>query len=273
MKKGHRFMQILQAPKRSKTDPKILVAIPSTGLVRIEWSMNFAALIQPVNWSMSMTLPGVQAFSPIGWHVAQARNFCVETLLKGNHEWIFFLDHDTIPPVDLWLRLNQYTQTKKYPIVCGIYYNKGAPSHPLVFRGRGNGCFLDWKRGDRIWVDGIPMGCTLIHRSIFEHLPKVKISDGTGGRGWFDSPRFAAIDPENASLHREIGTEDLDFCERVIRHKVLAKSGWKNVAGKKYPFLADSRIWCEHISNDGQRFPSFVPKIGSRIADVLDLES
>lgn len=273
MKRDRRIARSpLRAPPRPPADPRILVAVPSTGIVRFEWAMSFAGLIQPVNWSSSMTFPRIDRFGPIGFHVAKARNLCVEALLRAGHDWLFFLDHDTIPPPDLWVRLNQYTQSAKYPIVSGVYYHKGAPSYPLIFRGRGNGCYMEWRRGEKVWADGIPMGCALIHRRIFEHLPKVQLTDGTGGRGWFDTPRFAKVDPETNDFHKEIGTEDLDFCERVIRHKVLAKAGWPQLQRKKFPFLVDTGIWCTHISNDGQVFPSLVPKVGVRADAAIEAE-
>ena len=252
------------------TTPRILVCIPSTGVVRFEWAMQMMQFIIPVNWSQSMMTPYIHMYGPQGFHVAQARNLCVGAALDKGFEWIFFLDHDVIPPADLLVRLNLYVQSKKYPIVSGLYYQKGIPSYPLVFRGRGNGVYMDWKRGDLVKCDGVPMGCTLIHTDVFRHLPKCKITDGTGGEGWYDSPRFVAEDPETMTFRREVGTEDLHICNRIIEQNILAKAGWEEFEDDPNPFLVDTNIWCTHIAGNGQCYPPEPPEIGESPAKVLE---
>lgn len=250
--------------------PRVMFGMPTTGIVRFEWAMQMAQLIVPVNWSQSMTAHHLPLYGPMGQAVAAARNSVVAEAIKKGFEWIFFIDTDTIPPPDILLRLNEYTREKKYPIVSGLYYAKGWPSYPLVFRGRGNGVYLDWKRGDKVWVDGVPMGCTLINMKIFEHLPQVDLTDGTGGRGWYDTPRFAAVDPETGDFHREVGTEDLDLCDRIIHNDVLTKAGWPELADKEFPFLCDTGMWFTHISSTGECFPSIVPKVGESPKKYLE---
>lgn len=259
-------------PQVFREVPRILFGLPTTGIVRFEWAMQLTQLIVPVNWSQSMMAAQLPMYGPMGFAVAAARNQCVAQALEKGFEWLFFLDTDTIPPGDLLLRLNQYVQTKEVPIVSGLYYHKGMPSLPLVFRGRGNGTFLDWKRGERVWVDGVPMGCTLINTKIFEHLPHVNLTDGTGGRGWYDTPRFASEDPETGTFHREVGTEDLDICDRIIQHDVLRKAGWPELADKEYPFLIDTKIWCTHIDGNGECFPPKVIKVGESPESLLEEE-
>lgn len=251
-----------QGPLNFKVVPRLLIGMPNTGVVRFEWAMQLTQLLYPVNWSQSIMAPQLPIYGPMDYSVAQARNLCVEQALANGFEWLFFLDTDTIPPPDLLVHLNKYIQRGDIPIVAGVYYSKGMPSHPLVFRGRGNGTYLDWNRGDKVWVDGVPMGCTLINTKIFEHLPHTELTDGTGGTGWYDTPRFAANDPETGMFHREVGTEDLHFCDRVMKHDVLRKAGFPKVADKEFPFLIDTNIWCTHINGSGQCYPPIVPKPG-----------
>lgn len=232
--------------------------------------MHWASLIYPVNFSQSITTPPIEPYSPVGFHVAAARNQCVAAALQKGFEWLFFLDHDVIPPPDLFIRLGAYMQSREYPIIAGVYFHKGDPSYPLLFRGRGNGVFLDWQRGDSVWVDGIPMGCTLIHTSIFKHLPQLPLTDGTGGRGWFDTPRWASYDPEKYEYRREVGTEDLHFCTRVIEQGVVAKAGWPQVAEREFPFLVDTRLWCQHIDEDGRLFPDRDLAVGECATTILE---
>ena len=119
-------------------------------------------------------------------------------------------------------------------------------------------------------VDGVPMGCTLINMKVFEYLPEVDLTDGTGGRGWYDTPRFAAVDPETGEFHREVGTEDLDLCDRIMHHDVLRKAGWPELADEEFPFLYDTNIWCTHIANNGECFPPIVPKVGESPEPLLE---
>ena len=70
-----------------------------------------------------------------------------------------FIDHDVILPPDTFLKINDYMRTAEFPVVSGLYFCKGSHPEPLIFRGRGNSYYDDWKKGDKVMVDGIPMGC------------------------------------------------------------------------------------------------------------------
>lgn len=81
-------------------------------------------------------------------------------------EWIFFIDHDTLPPVDALPRLLALQR----PIVAGVYYHRNEPHMPLMYRQQANGLYRvvsDYERGALIEVDATGMGCTLIHRDVF----------------------------------------------------------------------------------------------------------
>ena len=54
-------------------------------------------------------------------------------------EWLFLLEHDNVLAAnDAFVRLNTYMRGAKYPVVSGLYFTRGYPSEPLVYRGRGN---------------------------------------------------------------------------------------------------------------------------------------
>ena len=133
---------------------------------------------------------------------------------------------------------------------------------PLLFRGLGNGSYQDWKRGDKVWVDGVPCGCLLIHNSIlrwcWDNAEPYRLPDGTEVRKVFHTPREAGYDPETGGFHVSMGTEDLWWCDNLIKNKVLQKTGWKKLAKKKYPFLLDTAIFCQHIDPDGMQYPANV---------------
>lgn len=184
-------------------------------------------------------------------------------------EWIFFLDHDTLPPVDALPRLLAH----QHPFVAGVYYHRGAPYAPLMYRRVENGLYkiiYDFERGALMPVDAVGMGCTLIHRSVFEtiyqHYVHFMRHNGTsmiihrddivqddmplryhhaepkvfrGSRGWNLVTPLKPMEvqrEENAPFpfyHMEEGrTEDIVFCERAIRVGFVP--------------LVDTTIECQH---------------------------
>lgn len=237
---------------------RFMVGIPTTGLIRYEWAVGRYTATTPVCWSARET--AVNISSPIGYHVDEARNIIVKNFIENNSEWLFFIDHDVILPTDIWIRLNEYIKKADTPVVCGLYYAKGSTPEPLIFRGVGNGPYYKWKRGDKVWVDGIPMGCTLIHHSLlkwcWDNAETYNLPDGQEVRRVFHTPRDVWQDPETGMYNVATGTEDLWWCDNIIKNDVLKKTGWGKLARKKYPFLLDTGIFCQHIDPDGVQYPA-----------------
>lgn len=258
----------LFAPKR---DPwkgwkkRICICVPTTGLVRVEWMMSRFGQVIPVNWSNGDIFQFFDQFSPMGWAVADARNICVEYFISQKFEWLFFIDHDVVLPPDTFLKINEYMRKAKYPVVCGLYYCKGTHPEPLLFRGRGTSYFDKWKKGDKVMVDGIPMGCTLIHGSLIQYLydrSEVYTCKTLAGpvvvRRVFETPREAWFDPETSKYNTRVGTEDLFWCDRLIKEKVFENCGdprWKKFQKMKNPFLVDTTMFCKHIDEAGRMYP------------------
>jgi hypothetical protein len=244
---------------------RICIAVPATGLVRIEWMMARFGQVIPCNWSNGDIFQFYSQFSPLGNAVAEARNVCVQYCLSNKFEWLFFIDHDVLLPPDTFLKINEYMRSSKYPVVCGLYYCKGSHPEPLLYRGKGNSYYDNWKRGDKVWVDGIPMGCTLIHSSILKVLydsSEVYTTPTLAGpvvvRKVFETPRTAWKDPETQRYETKMGTEDLFWCDRVIKEKAFERCGikeFKKFQKKKYPFLVDTGLYCRHIDESGKQYP------------------
>ncbi len=260
MKKVDGYTNLLFAPNsRYLSHDRVLLGIPMTGLVRSEWVMARYGQVIPCNWSHQEMIGWMSSMSPIGYAVAEARNLIINAFIKSTAEWLFFIDHDVILPPDCFVRMNRYMMSKKYPVVCGLYFGKCHPPEPLIYRGRGTGHFTDWKPGDKIWLDGIPFGCTLIHRSLLQVMwndaPEY-LAQGTNRiRRVVDTPAGIYLDPQKGGLQGYSGTEDLAWCNRVIAGNYLKKAGWPKLAKQKYPFLCDTSIFCRHISNDGKMYP------------------
>jgi len=271
IKKKKTIQPELDAPKRDTWagwHKKVCIAVPTTGNVRVEWMMARFGQVIPCNWANGDIFQSFDQYSPMGWAVADARNICIQHSIQNGFEWTLFIDHDVILPPDTFLKMNEYMRTGKYPVVCGLYYCKGSHPEPLIFRGRGTGYYDKWKRGEKIWVDGIPMGCTLIHNSIMKPLydKSETYSCSTLGnpivvRRVFETPRKAWYDPETASYNTQVGTEDLFWCDRVMKEKIFEKCGvakYKKYQKMEFPFLLDTSIFCQHIDPMGQQFPANV---------------
>lgn len=238
---------------------RILIGVPMTGVVRSEWAFARMCQVIPCNWSSSDSVHWLPHSAPIGYAVAEARNCVTHTAVTQGFEWLLFIDHDVIMRPDTFVRINEYIMKGTIPVVSGLYFAKAHPPSPLVYRGRGNGSYNNWRIGDKVWVDGVPMGLTLISvkllKLMYDDAPWYQVSGGRTVKKVFDTPSGIRVDPKNQQWNSYAGTEDLTWCNRVIEGKYLEKAGFKNVAKKKYPFLCDTAMFCKHITMDGTVYP------------------
>jgi hypothetical protein len=226
---------------------KLLVGTPTMGNIRIEFHNAVNGLVMPVNFQISNQ-------TPIGFLVADAQNLiCFDALQRG-FEWVLFLEDDVLVPADLLLRLERYMIDKDTPLVSGLYPLKSTTPMPFIFRGRGTGVFTDFKVGEKVWADGVPTGCLLVHTSVLEGLAKVVPTYAlptSGGQTQlpriFETPRKAYADAGAGTYQKLVGTSDLYFCDQLREHKILQKTGWKKAAARPYPYLVDTAINCGHV--------------------------
>ena len=241
-----------------KATNRVMIGIPTTGLVRMEWVLARYGQVIPCNWSQVDSLHWLDSYSPIDFLVADARNVVVQRCMEGGFEWLFFIDHDVVLPPGTVLKMNERMLKGDVPVWSGLYFTKSKPSEPLIYRGRGTGYFNDWKLGDEVWVDGLPMGCTMIHSSILRVLWEESEEYDVGGlvvRKVFETPAKTWYDAEKRSWFTATGTEDLTFCSRVMDEGVFEKAGWSEFEGKEFPFLIDTSLFCRHIDQDGIQYP------------------
>jgi hypothetical protein len=118
--------------------------------------------------------------------------------------------------------------------------------------------------GDKVWVDGLPFGFTLIHGSLIKELWKESpeyIVNGTVTRRVFNAPSESYIDPETGGWMNNAGTSDLEWCKRVMKDRIFEKAGWPEYQKKQYPFLVDTDLFVKHIDrNTGIQYPIALPK-------------
>lgn len=244
---------ILQMTKVDWTR-RLLISTPTLGLIRYEWHHARAGQVIPVNWQAF-------GFEPMGYWIDDAYNLIVYHALEGfKTTWLLTIEDDVILHPETFKKMSQYMDSENVPIVSGLYYTKSMPAEPLVFRGRGNGSFYKWKLGEKVWTDGLPMGCLLIHTSIlkwfWENTEEYQVHTGEKVHRVFETPRRAWFDPKTGAYQRQEGTQDLYFFDRIIEFDVLRKTGWKQIARRKYPFLCDTEIFCKHIDRStGKQYP------------------
>lgn len=246
---------------RSGIDPRkrLMISVPLTGLIRAEWALAKYGQSVPCNWSQVETISWLDMFSPMGFLVADARNLSVKQFIEGGFEWLFFIDHDVILPPNTYAKWNEYMLKGDVPIWGGLYFTKSVPSEPLTYRELGTSYFTKWKLGDKIWLGGMGLGCTVIHRSMLELIyrdsDEYKIGD-TKLRKVFETPSETSYDAEKNAWITTGGTEDLTFYAKLHKEGYYKKAGWNKFQDKKYPLLCDTSIFCKHIDWGGIQYPS-----------------
>lgn len=244
-------------PLKSK---RIMLGIPMTGLLRSEWVLARYGQVIPCNWSHVDALQWIDQYSPIDFMVADARNCIVHNFIKQGFEWLLQLDHDVVLPYDCFIRVNDYILKSEIPMLSGLYFTKSKPSEPILYRGRGNSYYANWKLGDKVWVDGIPSGITLIHRSLLEVLynesKPYEVMPGLVVKEVYQTPSKVWYDAAERSWYASTGTEDLTLCTRIMEEGIFEKASWPEFQKKEFPFLCDTGIFGKHITNDGIQYPA-----------------
>ncbi len=256
----NRENNVLVENKGILKNKRIMIGIPMTGLIRAEWALARYGQVIPCNWSQVDSLQWIDQYTPLDFLVADARNVIVHHFIQQGFEWLFQIDHDVVLPMDTFIRINEYMLKKEVPMLSGLYFTKSRPSEPLLYRGRGNSYYNKWELGDKVWVDGIPSGITLIHRSILEVLynesKEYEVMPGLKVKEVYETPAKVWYEPEARSWFTTTGTEDLKLCDRIMEEGVFKKAGWAEFQEKEFPFLCDTGIFGKHITNDGIQYPA-----------------
>lgn len=255
-------------PNLKKGDPqnlqqkKLLIFTPTVGNVRMEWVQARYSQMMPTNWSYADMLQFLSPFIPIDYQLADAQNLVAKKVVQDGYEWLLMIEDDNVLPPDAFIRINEYMNRGDIPMVSGLYFLKSTHAEPILYRGRGNSHFQDWKFGDRVWVDGMPMGFLLIHASLikaaWEESEEYTVM-GEKTRKVFDQPNSMWLDEATGGIIAKGGTTDLQWCSRLMEEGLLAKAGWPKFQKMKYPFLVDTRIFIKHIEPDGTMWPQNMP--------------
>lgn len=242
---------------------RLLIFTPSRGSVRMEWVMARYGQIIPTNWSMVQMVQFLSPFVPVAYQLADAQNLMAKKVIQDDYEWVLYLEDDNIPPADAFIKINEYINDGKIPVVSGLYFTKSIPGEPVLYRGQGTSYFGDWKLGDKIWVDGIPFGFRLENAKLIKEAWKTSEEYMVGTektRRVFGQPNKMWFDEEKGGMVSKGGTTDLAWCARIIDEKLFEKAGFPEFQKKKYPFLVDSSIFLTHIDQNGRQYPTQMPE-------------
>lgn len=241
---------------------RVIIFTPTTGMVRVEWVAARYGQIIPTNWSFVEMQQFLSPYMPLQYQLADAQNLLAKKVIEDKYEWVLFVEHDNVLPPDGFLRMNHYMNEGTIPMVSGLYFLKSTYTEPLIYRGRGNSHFRDWKLGDRVWVDGVPMGFLLVHSSLIKAAweeSEEYVVAGEVTRRVFEQPKTMWYDEERGGVVAKGGTTDLQWCSRLMEDGLFAKAGWPEFQKMKYPFLVDTNIFVKHIDPDGVMWPLQMP--------------
>lgn len=185
----------------------IMIGIPTLGMVPIEFVVGFGRMQMPING---------QIFQHVvkGYEVGLARNLCVEYIMameeKDRPRWLFFIGDDMIPPWDGFVRLYEEADKNGWDCLTGLYYWKGEPPTPLVWRNDHIGRLLpgrDFGSGDVVCVDLTGLDFTLIRVSLLEKMSPPWFKTGPSLRSEIPGGVKKYIGHESIITH----TEDVWF--------------------------------------------------------------
>ena len=177
-----------------RINPLIAIGIPSWGTVSLTWARAYRHLGGMLGASMiEMTVEN----KPI----AAARNELMLQAFAHKCDFLFFLGDDVLPPGDavhkLWTRMQADPDLH---LVTGVYWTKGWPTHPYLWRGMQRGPYIDWKMGEFFEVDYAGCDCLLMRLS-----PELEAL----GPEWFSTDWV--WEPDQAAPDAGLATEDFYF--------------------------------------------------------------
>ena len=177
----------------------VLIAVPNSGWIRVEL---LPTLLPYMSRGARLVMP--EGLKP----AARARNECVAALYESECEWLWFVDHDVLPPegaLDALLLVGER-------VVTGVYANLKldtdgiVKSVPLIARRDADGDMrVAWPPKANVErIDRCGAGCWLIHKSVFQEV----------GEPWFEER------PWRTAAGEEPTGQDFIFGERLEKLKI-----------------------------------------------------
>lgn len=205
--------------------PKIAVCVPTRGLIHArvaEWLLSFDARSFIPFFIFVIDLP-----------MPDCREVLADKFLETSADYLFFLDDDTLPPLDCIEKLLAADKD----IATGITWNKIADEHNRPMIGYQNPISgniqwsMQWVYPDLFQVDGCGLSNCLIKRKVIEGMSKPRFD-----WNWKFTNHLGAI----TDIYQG---EDIFFC---LKAKAAGFEVWCN-----------SDVRCQHIDiKTGRDYPS-----------------
>lgn len=206
-----------------RIDPLIAIGIPTWGKVSVNWARSYRHLGGPLG-SNTLELNPV-----VGKPIAEARNEIMQAAFDEKADFLFMLGDDVLCPADTIIKmLQRMWDDPGLNLLTGVYWTKGWPTQPYIWRGVQRGPYQDWKYGEFFEVDYAGCDCLLIR--LTDELKAL-------GPEWFSTEwKWNAEDAPSL-----IPTEDFFFYTKT------------RAAGMK--LWCDTTIQCVHEDrNSGMQF-------------------
>ncbi len=200
--------------------PHFVTAIPTFGMVPIEFVVAFGRLQIPVNAaSASMIIKGME--------IGHARNMIVEKVLAMENppRYIFMFGDDMLPPWDGLVKLYEVVESDpSWDVLTGLYYWKGYPPTPLMWRDDAVGPMVPgvhFQLGEVVQVGVTGMDFTLIRVDFLKQVTPPNGQFFRTGPGMFNRQNVvASLFPEDGKKEAPPAsivtfTEDVWFCDLV----------------------------------------------------------
>lgn len=175
--------------------------------------------------------------------------------LSGDAEWLFQIDDDVAPPDYAITHLMNLGRS----FVGGLYFLAKPPHNPIAYYRREDNLYAplwNYKRGTLSQVDSIGMGCTLIHRSVFEDIQASHTVYQRPTGALFAIPNSRIFDKELPT--GEVLGGQKAYVSHGLYHMPLKEVDWEN-DDRPWPFYAmeygrtEDHHFCELAEEAGHK--------------------
>lgn len=138
------------------SSPLMVIAVPTFGTVSTDWAQSFAYIQKPLGAVVTTLFDARQGVS-----IADKRNACVAAAIESGARTLLFIGDDVFVPNDIVLKMLDWWR-KGYKAVTGVYWTKGAPMQPYIWKGYLDGPYFNWKAGEFFEIDWAGCDCLLL---------------------------------------------------------------------------------------------------------------
>jgi len=198
--------------------PGLLIGIPTTGLVTIDWALELRGLALPVNSQVKCWR---------GLPIDVARNRLVKDAREMGAKYLFFLDSDEYPERNTAI---QELISLQLPICSGLYWSKKmVPAMWMTAPDRQSfQAIMQYPENALIEVDVVGAGCLLIDMRVFDHIPYP----------WF------VWEIDDPMIQAGKFSEDFAFCNKARKagYKIHLHTGIKFYHEQMIPWSAGGQV-------------------------------